>query len=744
MVPPEWQDQRAKITTSLLLRRGRVRAVGAETWIDHRCLFHDDAVASASWQEQTGVYYCRTEDRTFAVPAVLEMLFLAPASGAAAPSVLPRDSTPTPPKAPRDKRLARVFEYRFPDGRLSHRKYRVGDGGGKTIWQEGPDGELALPEQTYPIYGDFGAHKGQSVLVVEGEKKVDFVNDLAEPDLVVITCGSSADHRHNAAFLAARIRDLEPLQVLLWPDHDEAGQRAMEAVESELASVSVPFVRLDPVALGVPPKGDVVDWVIAGGQLADVVRKAQAPKSNGSLDELIGRLVVTHDGHVMFPQTRNLVKINDANARAIWYHQLHAMPKDAQSKELSARLEVKAHLMPTRVQPRQHNSRDQTWWRPRSSGPAYQITAAGVRIAEDPPEIVLMPPADELDYPVDVDLDGGRSDLVELCKHFHLSETEITMCEAWLVCALAGLQTPIMFMRAPAGTGKTTLARLLLAIVEPLCPEIDASKRQNQDMREFIHILRSSQAMLLDNVARLDSTLEDQLAKMVTGYTTALRPLYFDGVVTMRIRRALIITTTSYDVYKGDLAQRMIVTSPTIDSALGWLPDSLAQDFFVPFVPRIRGWIFHRVAEFYARREGVRKQREHMRIADLGLVLTALGYDTAALARHESTLKSSVIAIDDPWLECLVAIWKEHDVDMFWLSTTDLLAAMRDFGLKDLPPERSPKLARYLGEKNPILRDHGFQIERHNTEKQRGWGFSVYQPELSSVPESSTPVNINE
>lgn len=622
-----------------------------------------------------------------------------------------------------------MFEYRFPDGRISHRKYRVGDGAGKTIWQEGPNGETSLPEGTYPVYGDYGA-SGQNVLVVEGEKCVDFVNDCAEPDLVTLTCGSSADLRHNAAFLAQRIRELAPSTVLLWPDHDEAGVRAIESVESELASVSVPFVRLDPVALGVPPKGDVVDWVIAGGQLGDLVRKAQAPKSNGSLDDLIGRLTVTHDGHVMFPQTRNLVKINDANARAIWYHQLHGMPKDAQSKELSARLEVKSHLMPTAVRPRQHNTRDQTWWRPRSTGPAYHITAGSVRIGDDPPEIVLLPPSDDLDYPVDVDLDGGKQDLAELGKHFHLSETETTMCEAWLVCAIAGLQTPIMFMRAPAGTGKTTLARLLLSIVEPLCPEIDASKRNNQDMREFIHILRSSQGMLLDNVTRLDATLEDQLAKMVTGYTTALRPLYFDGVVTMRIRRALIITTTSYDVYKGDLAQRMIVTSPTIDSALGWLPDSLAQDFFTPFVPRIRGWIFHRVAEFYARREETRPAREHMRIADLGLVLSALGYDTAALARHESGLKRDVIAIDDPWLECLVALWKEKDVDAFWMPTADLLQWMRDFGLKDLPPERSPKLARYLGEKNPILRDHGFQIERHNTEHQRGWGFIVWQPEL--------------
>lgn len=755
MLPDNFIRDRSEITRAIERRRGvHTRTSAGELWIDHRCLFHDDAHQSASWQPDTGVYFCRAEGKTFAVPAVLDALFIHSLESED-PAGLSRGGTQSqdrPAKPPRDKRLARSFEYRFPDGRLSHTKYRVGDGSAKTIWQEGPlevDGKWPMPEQRYPLYGDLGFDPPSGhtlpahLIVVEGEKCVDLIKDVAVSGvdgipITALTAGSAADLQKQADFLAARLRDLGPKTITLWPDNDEPGVRAMEYVSSALMALNVPHYVLNPSDLGLGPKRDVVDFVLGGGQLAGVVHQSQLPKLNGSLDSVVSHLVVTQDGHVVFPDTRNLVAISSANAAAIWYHSLHGMPKDSQSKELAARLTVKSHVMPTAVRPRQHNTANQTWWRPRAQGPCYLISEQGVELAPDPPETILLVPTDELAYPVDVDLDGSRADWEELAGFFHLNATEIAMCEGWLCCALAGLQTPIMFMRAPAGTGKTTLARLLLAIVEPLCPELDLSKGLNQDMRELIHTLRSSHGVLLDNVSKLSASIEDQLSKMVTGYTTTLRPLYEDRVVTTRLQRALILTTTNYDVYKGDLAERMIVTSPTTESALRWLPDSIAQQRFGKFIPRIRGWIFSRLAEFYRQRPLLDPTSIRFRVGDLGLMLAALGYDTAQLAAAESSMKSEIIAIDDPWLEALVAIWKDNDSEWFWISTADLLVAMRDYGLKELPPEKSPRLARYIAEKNPILRDHGFAIERKNTNIQRGWRFSRLgdvTPNLLSPPD---------
>jgi hypothetical protein len=738
-LPEEFRRQRSEITARVSLRRGKRRLSDGETWIDHQCLFHDDAHQSASWQEVTGVYFCRAESKVFVVPLVLDALNVVTStaprggghSGPLAPGSARRQaaaSTSEPsPRVPRDKRFAIAYNYRFPDGRPSHTKFRQGDGAAKQIWQEGPAGEPSLPEQIYPIFGDWNLGPDGHLLVVEGEKCVEIVLDVDEEydakPIRAITCGSTADLQKHAALLVARLRDLHPASVTLWPDYDQPGLKAMAHLSQQLLAASIPHRVIAPEDLGLSAKGDVVDYIMAGGKLAEVIRKGLLPHLNGDADGIVSRAIVTRDGRVVFPGTRNLISITIANANAIWYQEAHGMPKDTQSKELAARLQVKSHAMGVEVSSRQFNLPTQTWWRPRSTGPALRISANGVELADDPEGYFLSTPADILDYPVDVDLDGSRDDLEELAASFHLSEHELIMCEGWLICALAGLQTPILFMRAPAGTGKTTLARLLLSIIEPLCPELDLSKRQNQDMRELIHALRTTQALLIDNVSKLDSGLEDQLAKLVTGYSTTLRTLYTDATDVIRLRRALIITTTSYDVYKGDLAQRMIVAQPTTEQQFRWLPDSIARERFARFIPRIRGYIFGRLAEFYKQRPGLDVDAIRFRIGDLGLVLAALGYDTAELARREAASKSEIIAQDDPWLEALVAMWKDEDSEMFFKPTADILKWMRDYGIHELPPEKSPRLARYLSEKNPIFADHGFTTEKLNKAQVRGYRF---------------------
>ena len=72
----QWLVERADISARLSLRRGVRRRTTArgEIWLDHHCLFHEDTHRSASWAEEGGTYYCRTEDKTYPVPRVLEAL----------------------------------------------------------------------------------------------------------------------------------------------------------------------------------------------------------------------------------------------------------------------------------------------------------------------------------------------------------------------------------------------------------------------------------------------------------------------------------------------------------------------------------------------------------------------------------------------------------------------------------------------------------------------------------------------
>jgi len=97
------------------------------------------------------------------------------------------------------------------------------------------------------------------------------------------------------------------------------------------------------------------------------------------------------------------------------------------------------------------------------TGKAWKVDATGATTSDDPPDGVLIVPSELPEGPVDVDLSGTRRDLEEICRLFRLDETEIAMVEGWLTAAFCGLQTPIMLMRGPAGTGKTTLARIILS-----------------------------------------------------------------------------------------------------------------------------------------------------------------------------------------------------------------------------------------------------------------------------------------
>ncbi|MBX9859341.1 MAG: AAA family ATPase [Sphingomonas sp.] len=111
------------------------------------------------------------------------------------------------------------------------------------------------------------ATRGETVFIVEGEKDAD---RLATEQLVA-TCNAGG---------AGKWRDdlgafLRGANVVILPDNDDAGRAHADAVARSLRGVaaSVKLLALD----GVPRKGDVCDWLDAGGdalQLLDLAKAA--------------------------------------------------------------------------------------------------------------------------------------------------------------------------------------------------------------------------------------------------------------------------------------------------------------------------------------------------------------------------------------------------------------------------------------------------------------------------------------
>ena len=115
---------------------------------------------------------------------------------------------------------------------------------------------LGEPEFTHgkPLYRlhELAAQPTAAVWFAEGEHCADA---LAKLGILTTTAGSaSSDDRVDFTPLAGRA-------VTLWPDNDTAGIEHMARVAAKLAALGCMVETIDARALGLPDKGDCVDWL---------------------------------------------------------------------------------------------------------------------------------------------------------------------------------------------------------------------------------------------------------------------------------------------------------------------------------------------------------------------------------------------------------------------------------------------------------------------------------------------------
>lgn len=174
-----------------------------------------------------------------------------------------RDAPPAPAKtAPPDKHPtmgtpAARWTYTDRQGRPVLAVYRFETGNGKTMRQATPSADgwrwSGLPKGTRrPLYGlDRLQNDGAAVIITEGEKARDSAAQ-AVPDAFVTCWPGGTSHAGNV--------DLSPISgrdVILWPDADDAGRKAMAAVADNLEGIAASVRVMDVSAL--PEKADAAD-----------------------------------------------------------------------------------------------------------------------------------------------------------------------------------------------------------------------------------------------------------------------------------------------------------------------------------------------------------------------------------------------------------------------------------------------------------------------------------------------------
>lgn len=712
------------VTRAIERRRGshhRTDAVTGATWIDCKCPVHEDAHRSASYNPD-GIFVCR----------VCGQVPLEQVAAALSVAVQPNGTTPHHPTP--SLQLVEAdrwsYDYYWPNGELSHRHWRIQytavDESGKPrkrYLHQSPTGDWHKPATYWPIYGDMGIPQGSHVVVTEGEPACDAINgrllEIAGVPVRAITAGSAADLQASSEILVSRLKDLAPSSVTLWPDPDATGIKAMRHVRKALEQAHLPAAVVDPTEIKLTGKDDAVEFLQRGGNLALLLSSLQTPAPGPRPNDIANRVTVLRDC-ILWPGTQTISKLDHTHASGVWQSITGASPTDRQAKELLNILMHRQATDPVAAHWRVRATPDATYWRPEPMQDCYRLSREGIDVVPDVDSgVLLVPGASVVPSAVDLSADGERH-YEQLCDLFGLPELERRLILAWWICVLTGREAPIILMKGMAGTGKSTLASYILGLVEPTLREIQVpDQRAWSDERQLIRTLQQVPAALVDNVSALSGVMEDTLSKLVTGYNGSVMWKYSNDVEQVRMRRGLILTTTNYDVYKGDLASRIILVNPTNS---GWIDRDVINQRYLPMLPSIRGWVFKLVCQCYL----PHTPDTSFRIASVGDVLTSLGYDAPALAQREMTAKAAVIGQNDPWLLSLVDIWERtNEGGEFLLSLAQIIDEMRAFGVpfEALPGATSPKFARWVEERNMILRDHGFTMHKHRDEKGRGYWF---------------------
>ncbi|GAB6035903.1 hypothetical protein JCM15519_04620 [Fundidesulfovibrio butyratiphilus] len=173
------------------------------------------------------------------------------------------------------KRVVAAYDYFGADGQLV---FQVTRWGPKTFTQRRPDGQGGWIPSVKGIdlvpYRLPEVLKARTVFIVEGEKDADA---LAKMGLTATTCAQGAGkwrENFNHHFKGKR--------VCLLPDNDEPGRKHAQDVAAQLHGIAEAVKILDLPDL--PPKGDVSDWLEAGGTreaLVDLAKAAQEWKPSG-------------------------------------------------------------------------------------------------------------------------------------------------------------------------------------------------------------------------------------------------------------------------------------------------------------------------------------------------------------------------------------------------------------------------------------------------------------------------------
>ena len=553
--------------------------------------------AAHRWLEQNG-FMGSTSANVPAEGEVMQVMksFRSPSRAIAAPE-------PKASKAP--TKIENTYDYLDENGELLMQVVRIEP---KTFRQRRPEGtgwswsvkDVRVVPYRLP---ELLAAPDAVVYLVEGEKDADRLTSLG----LVATCnagGAGKWRAEHSEFLRGR-------HVVILPDNDDAGRKHANKAVKELRGIAAD-VRV--IALpDLPEKGDVSDWLDAGGgitaleamlQEASVATaepgEEESEKKPSQTDLLVKfvkeRFALLHDKNGdTYASDRHTGEVRRMGARqfrdrvtAGFFAQTEIAVRDQSWREALGTLQALARFEgePQDVFIRVAG-RDGRYWIDlchAGNSHAIELTKDGWRVVERPPVLFVR---GESMQPLPMPTHGGS--IAPLWEAANVPEDQRLLVLTWLVdCLRPDSPFPGLELVGEQGSGKSTTAKALRRLFDPNGCDLRGAPKTVEDI--FV-AAGQNHAVCYENVSHLPGPMQDALAILSTGGGFAKRQLFTDAEEhVISVRRPWMVNGISISVTQQDLVDRVIsVECPVISTRQ---PSSQQWQAFDRALPSVLGALF--------------------------------------------------------------------------------------------------------------------------------------------------------
>jgi DNA polymerase I-like protein with 3'-5' exonuclease and polymerase domains len=345
---------------------------------------------------------------------------------------------------------------------------------------------------------------------------------------------------------------------------------------------------------------------------------------------------------------------------------------------------------------------------------AVEITDEGWQVVSDPPVRFKRPNGMlKLPHPVK----GGKVDALRRFVNLK-DDKDWVLLIAWLVQAFRPTGPyPVLILQGEQGSSKSTLARMLRAIVDSSTTPVKTIPRGERDL---VIAANNSWVVAFDNLSGLAPWLSDALCRLSTGGGFGTRTLYENDEETLfDATRPVILNGITDVATRPDLLDRaIIVVLPAIPEEKR-RPESELWDEFEETLPEILGGLFDAVST--ALRELPNVDLASLpRMADFAKWATAaesaLGMQPGKFmeAYADSRREINERALEaDPVAVAVVKLMANKEE---WVGTTaKLLKDLKYLVEEDVRryktwPKQPQHLSRHLKRLAPVLRGEGIEV----------------------------------